>query len=326
MPNKFNADRRHHIPKLQFKVTNWAEYEAGLRRRGSLTLWVTEAAIDAWLAAPRATPGGQATYSDSAIQTCLMLRTAFTLPLRQAEGLMASVVELLGCELAVPDHTTVSRRAMKLPSIARAALPDGPLHVVIDSTGLKVFGAGEWLADRHGRRAPRQYRKLHLAVDADSGQIVAVTLTGQDVDDASQVGPLLEQIPAEIDQITADGAYDGEPTYDVIAACDRDIAVVIPPRAGSTLKDELGSDASHRDVHVHTVAALGRLGWQEATGYGKRALIETTMGRYKAIIGPRLRARDDAGRRAEAAVGAVVLNRMLAAGRPNSVRATVNVT
>jgi hypothetical protein len=121
-----------------------------------------EAAIDAWLAAPRATPVGQATYSDSAIQTCLMLRTAFKLALRQAEGLMTSVIELLGCDLAVPDHTTASRRAMKLPSIARAALPDGPLHVVIDSTGLKVFGAGEWLADRHGRCALRQYRKLHL--------------------------------------------------------------------------------------------------------------------------------------------------------------------
>ncbi|MBW8833157.1 MAG: IS5 family transposase, partial [Burkholderiales bacterium] len=168
-----------------------------MRRRGSLTLWVTEAAIDAWNAVPRATPGGQATYSGSAIQTCLMLRTAFKLALRQAEGLMMSVVELLGCELAVPDHTTVSRRAMKLPSIARAALPEGPLHVVIDSTGLKVYCAGDWLADNHGPRAPRQYRKLHLAVDADSGQIVAVTLTGQDVDDPSQVAPLLEQIAGE---------------------------------------------------------------------------------------------------------------------------------
>src|ERR1700682_1437204 len=139
MPHKHNAERRHHIPKMQFKVTNWAEYEAGLRRRGSLTLW--------------------------------------------------------GCELAVPDHTTVSRRAIKLPSIARAALPEGPLHVVIDSTGLKVYGAGEWLAEQRSRRAPRQYRKLHLAVDANSGEIVAVTLTGQDVDDPSQVAPLLEQIP-----------------------------------------------------------------------------------------------------------------------------------
>jgi transposase len=320
MPNKFNAERRHHIPKMQFKVTNWAEYEAGLRRRGSLTLWVTEAAIDAWNAVPRATPGGQATYSDSAIQTCLMLRTAFKLALRQAEGLMMSVVELLGCELAVPDHTTVSRRAMKLPSIARAALPEGPLHVVIDSTGLKVYGAGDWLADKHGRRAPRQYRKLHLAVDADSGQIVAVTLTGQDVDDPSQVAPLLEQIAGEIEQITADGAYDGEPTYEAIAARSADIAVVIPPRASSTPPLELGTNASRRDVHVHTVAALGRLGWQEVTGYGRRALVETTMGRYKALIGTRLRARNDAGRRTEAAVGAVVLNRMLAAGRPASVR------
>ena len=320
MPNKFNAERRHHIPKMQFKVTNWAEYEAGLRRRGSLTLWVTEAAIDAWNAVPRATPGGQATYSDSAIQTCLMLRTAFKLALRQAEGLMTSVVELLGCELAVPDHTTVSRRAIKLPSIARAALPEGPLHVVIDSSGLKVYGAGDWLADKHGRRAPRQYRKLHLAVDADSGQIVAVTLTSQDVDDPSQVAPLLEQIPGEIEQITADGAYDGEPTYEAIAARNPDIAVVIPPRSSSTQPLELGTNASRRDVHVHTVAALGRLGWQEVTGYGRRALVETTMGRYKALIGTRLRARNDAGRRTEAAVGAVVLNRMLAAGRPNSVR------
>lgn len=107
-----------------------------------------------------------------------MLRTAFKLPLRQAEGLLTSVVEFLGCELAVPDHTTVSRRAIKLPWIARAALTEGPLHVGIDSTGLKVYGAGEWLADKHARRAP-QYRKLHLAVDADSGQIVAVTLTAR---------------------------------------------------------------------------------------------------------------------------------------------------
>jgi len=320
MPNKHNADRRHHIPKMKFQVTNWAEYEAGLRRRGSLTLWVTDETIDGWSAEQRTTPGGQATYSDSAIQICLMLRTAFKLALRQGEGLMTSIFELLGCDLAVPDHTTVSRRAIKLPSIARAALPDGPLHVVIDSTGLKVYGAGQWLADKHGRRAPRQYRKLHLAVAVDSGQIVAVTLTGQDVDDPSQVAPLLEQIPGEIERITADGAYDGEPTYATIATRGPDIEVVIPPRASSTAPPDLAMDASRRDVHVHTVEALGRLGWQEVTGYGRRALVETTMGRYKALIGNRLRARNEAGPRTEAEVGAVVLNRMLAAGRPNSVR------
>ena len=165
------------------------------------------------------------------------------------------------------------------------------------------------------------WRKLHLAVDAETGQIVAVTLTDQEVDYASQVDPLLDQIPGKIEQVTADGAYDGEPTYATIAARGADIAVVIPPRVSSTPPLELGANASRRDVHVRTVAALGRLGWQEVTGYRRRALVETTMGRYKGLIGTRLRARNDAGRRTEAAVGAVVLNRMLAAERPNSVRA-----
>lgn len=132
--------------------------------------------------------------------------------------------------------------------------------MVIDSTGLKVYGAGEWLADKHEQRARRGCRKLHLAVDASSGQIVGVKLTYQDVDDASQVEPVLAQIPGEFEQFTADEAYDGEPTYAAIAMRDPDIAVVIPPRASSTPPNDLGTHASRRDVHVHTVAALGRLG------------------------------------------------------------------
>ena len=292
MPNKFNAERRHHIPKMKSTVTNWAVYEAGLRRRGSLTMWITEEAIDGWEAARRSTPGGQATYSDGAIETCLMLRTVFKLPLRQAEGLMLSVVELLGCEMAVPDHTTVSRRAMTLPSIAEVHVPDGPLHVLIDSTGLKVYGAGEWLVDKHGQKSRRGWRKLHLAVDADSGQIVASMLTAQDVDDPSQVGPLLEQITQEFEQVTADGAYDGEPTYETIARRDPDIAVVIPARATALPSAEFETNASPRDTHLLMIASMGRLGWQEVSGYGKRALVETTMGRYKSIVGTRLRARD----------------------------------
>ena len=296
---------------MPFKVINWLEYHEGAALTQESQHVDKAGAIDAWNAAQRSTPDGQATNSDSAMQTYLMLRAAFKLPLRQAERLLSSFIELPGCELSVPDHTTVSRRAIKLPSIARAALPEGPLHVVIDSTGLKIHEAGERLADNHGRR---------LAMDAGSGQIVGVTLTDQDVDDASQVEPLLEQIPGAIEQFTADGAHYGEPTYAAIATSDRDIAVVIPPRASSTPPIDQGTDASHRDVDVHMVAALGRLGWQEVTGYGRRALVETMMARYKTFIGPRLRARHDAGRRMEAAVGADVLNRTHEAGRPNFVR------
>jgi IS5 family transposase len=136
------------------------------------------------------------------------------MPLRQAQGLMVSVFELSGVSLAVPDYSTVCRRATKLPSISLGGLPKGPLHVLIDSTGLKVYGAGQWLVEKHGQRSRRCWRKLHLAVDANTNPIVACVLTEQNVDDPSQVGPLLDQIPPdiEIDQVTADGAYDGEPT------------------------------------------------------------------------------------------------------------------
>src|SRR5665647_1521238 len=174
MPNKHNTKCRHHIPKMKYTVRNWAEYDAALRCRGSLTLWVTAEAMDHWAAQPRSTPGGQCFYSDLAIETSLMLRLVFGQPLRQTEGLMASIFALLGVDLKVPDHSTVSRRAMSLESISkRCALPAGPAHILIDSTGLKVFGAGEWLQEKHGAKAFCSWRKLHLAVDAHTGLIVA---------------------------------------------------------------------------------------------------------------------------------------------------------
>ena len=175
MPHKHNAGKRHHISKAKFTVTNWPEYEAGLKRRGSLTLWLTPEAIALLKAAARTTPGGQARYSDLAIQTCLMLRTAFRIPLRQAEGLMASVFTLMNVSLTVPDHTTVSRRAATMPPLPHIPA-EGVVHVLIDSTGLKVNGAGQWLEEKHGTRARRDWRKLHLAVDADNFSIVAHTV------------------------------------------------------------------------------------------------------------------------------------------------------
>jgi hypothetical protein len=316
MPHKHNSDRRHHIPKMAFKVRNWPEYEAGLRRRGSLTLWTEDAALDHWQTLG---PGGQARYKDAAIQTTLMVRTAFSLTLRQAEGLMASVITLMDLTISAPDHTTISRRALTLPVIQAALVPHGPLHLLIDSTGLQVYGAGQWLEAKHGVKSRRKWRKLHLAVDADNGMIVAQTLTDQDTDDPSQVAPLLDQIDGLVDRVTADGAYDGAPTYETIAAHGDDIEVVIPPRSTAVIKGEQGPLAQ-RDRHLEMIAERGRLAWQKSTDYGKRSLVETTIGRYKALIGPRLRARSFAAQQTEAAVGAVVLNQMLAAGRPDSVR------
>ena len=203
MPHKHNADRRHHIPKMSFKVRNWPAYEAGLRRRGSLTLWIEDTALECWQTIG---PSGQARYSNAAIQTSLMLRAAFKLALRQTEGLMMSVLSLMGLTISAPDHPTVSRRAVTLRVIQAPSVPRGPLHVLIDSTGLQVYGAGQWLEAKHGAKSRRTWRKLHLAVDAVNGMIVAQTLTDQDADDPSQVGPLLDQIDDPIIQVMADGA------------------------------------------------------------------------------------------------------------------------
>jgi hypothetical protein len=270
MPHKHNADRRHHIPKMALKVQNWPAYEAGLRRRGSLTLWIEDAALECWQSYG---PSGQARYTDAAIQTSLMLRTAFKLALRQTEGLMASILTLMDLTISVPDHTTVSRRAVTLPVIQPASVPHGPLHVLIDSTGLQVYGAGQWLEAKHGAKSRRTWRKLHLAVDAVSGMIVAQTLTDQDVDDPSQVGPLLDQIDDPIVRVMADGAYDGAPTYQTIAAHGDGIEVVIPPRSIAVPSGEPGSP-TQRDRHLAMITERGRLAWQLATGYGQRALVE----------------------------------------------------
>jgi hypothetical protein len=158
-------------------VRNWPQYDVGLTQRGDLTLWLDEAAIAGWSAPPRATPGSQARYSDLAIDLVLMLRLVFHLALRQVEGFVSSIFRLLGLDLSIPDHTTLSRRGRGLAHQRPYPVPHGPLHLVIDNSGLKLFGRGEWNSERPGR-ACRSWRKLHLAVDANSGEIVANVPTG----------------------------------------------------------------------------------------------------------------------------------------------------
>src|SRR4051794_35480842 len=212
MPFKANRDRRHHIPKQQHRVTNWAAYDAGLRARGSLTVWFTPEAVAAWRAEPRTSRGGQPSYSDLAIATTLTLRGVFRLALRQTEGLIGSVLQLLGLDLPVPDHSTRSRRAETL-AVPRPKAGRVPLHLLVDSTGLKLCGPGEWLEEKHGTKRRRAWRVLHLATDADTGRIVASVLTNKDADDGSQVGPLLDRIEGAVASVTGDGAYDRNDVY-----------------------------------------------------------------------------------------------------------------
>src|SRR5207253_4393530 len=274
VPFKANADRCHHIPKQQDRVTNWSEYDAALRQRGSLTVWFTEEAIAAWRAEPRTTRGGQPCYSDLAITTALTLRAVFRLALRQTEGLIGSIIRLLGLDLAVPDHSTLSRRAesLELPK-PRSGLGCGPVHLLVDSTGLRLCGPGEWLMEKHGTQRRRAWRVLHLATDADTGRIVASVLTGKDADDGSQVGPLLDQVDGPVASFTGDGAYDRDDVYAEVAARHPAAAVVVPPRANAVPSETAGTAPTQRDRHLRCIAERGRMGWQRASGYSWGALV-----------------------------------------------------
>src|SRR3954467_3593418 len=323
MPFKANAARRHHIPKQRRRVTNWAEYDAALRQRGSLTVWFTEAAVAAWEAEPRTTPGGQPHYSDLAITTALTLKAVFRLALRQTEGLIGSIIGLLGLDLSVPDHTTLSRRAetLEVPR-PRSGRNAEPVHLLVDSTGLKLCGPGEGLVEKHGTKARRSWRKLHIGREADTGQIVAATLTTQDLDDASQVGPLLDPVDGPIASFTGDGADDQDGVYASVAERHPEAAIIVPPRSTAVPSQTAETAPTQRDQHLQLIAERGRMGWQKASGYTKRARAETAISRYKRVIGDELRSHTDE-RRATEMDGAVhVLNRMLELGRPTYVRVT----
>ena len=197
----------------------------------------------------------------------------------------------------------------------------GPVHLLVDSTGVKLSGPGEWLVEKHGTQRRQAWRKLHLAVDAKTGTIVASTLTSKEVDDAAELGPLLDQVEEPLAAVIADGAYDQDRVYDAVAEHSAEAAVVVPPRATAVLSASAETDPTQRDRHIQTIAEQGRMGWQRTSGYNARAGAEGAMSRYKRIIGDTLRSHTRLTQEVETRIAVTVLNRMLDFGRPESVRA-----
>src|SRR3954470_21401211 len=266
LPFKLNQAGRHHIPRQKRKVTNWPADDASLRQRGSVTVGVADGGIRAWRAEPRTTRGGQPWYSELAILTALTVRAVFRLAFRQTEGLIGSLMGLLGLDLPVPDHPTLSRRAatLEVPRPRSGSRSDyghdtEPVHLLVDSTGLKLCGPGEWLIEKHGTKTRRSWRKLHLGVDADTGQIVATALTTPDVDDGSQAGPLLDQVAGPVTSVTGDGAYDQGSVYASVAERHPEAAIIVPPRATAVPSERAESDPTQRDRHLQHIADHGRM-------------------------------------------------------------------
>jgi hypothetical protein len=249
----------------------------------------------------------------------LTLRAVFRLALRQTEGLIGSILQLLGLDLAVPDHSTLSRRAETL-EVPRLQSRTGPIHLLVDSTGLRLCGPGEWLIEKHGTQRRRAWRKLHIGVDAQTGEILASELTTSDVDDGSQVEPLLDQFAGPLASFTGDGAYDQAGIYSTVAKRHPEADVIVPPRSTAVPSDLAESAPTQRDRHLQSIAERGRIGWQKRSGYTRRALAESAISRLKRVMGDALRSRTDQRRMTETAIAIHALNRMLELGRPKSVR------
>ena len=310
--------------KQKYRVGNWRAYESGLRARGDVTVWFAEDALSAWTPPPTGCRGGQQRYSNLAILTALSLRMLFQLPLRQTEGFVASLLRLMGLDLNAPDHTTLSRRNRDVLVPALSRDDGGPIHLIVDSTGLKIYGAGEWCSSKHRTANERGgWRKLHLGVD-DDGDVVAAALTENTVDDADMLPDLLGQIGAPLRRVTGDGAYDTGSVYRAVGeAGGPGVEVVVPPRRSATASPHATGPWKQRSQHIERIATIGRQAWQKETCYREQARVEGTFLRYKRILGGSLRAKGFEAQQREARVGCTVLNKMLALGTAQSPAVTV---
>lgn len=300
--------------KAQYRVTNWREYDRALVERGNLTVRFDEEFVkEHWRPKATGKRGAPFVYSDQAIQVLLMMKAVFHLPYRALEGFARSLMRLMELPLPIPDHTQMSRRAQTLGVVIPRQARPGPIHVVVDSTGLKVFGEGEWKVRQHGAGKRRTWRKVHFAVDADLKEVIGVEVTTVAWSDGEVFAGLLDQSEGRIGQVDADGAYDTREVY--AAGMARGAAVVVPPRANAVPWEE----GHPRTQALADIAKRGLSGWKHATGYHRRSLAENAFYRFKQLFGDRLASRIFERQVTEVHARVAAMNTMTALGMPVSV-------
>lgn len=306
-------------PKTLYRVKNWPEYDKALVQRGSITFWISADLEKTWLHTGEKQRGSQFDYSNQAILVMLTVKEVFHLTNRGVEGFVRSIFRMMRINLPVPDHTTLSKRGKDL----KVNLPkktNQKLNIVMDSTGLKIYGEGEWKVRQHGVSKRRTWRKLHIGANPEDGEIQAVILTENSVSDDAAVAVLLKQIEQEIDEFAADGAYDKRKVYDGLNAHSPNVKILIPPRKNARIWKHGNTQAERlkRDENLRSIRKHGRKAWKENSGYHVRSLSETAMFRLKTIFGDELSARLLETQTTQAVVRCAALNKMTHLGMPQS--------
>ena len=305
--------------KTVYRVRNWAAYNKALVRRYDITLWMEEATCQAWQYDGPRQQGGQFVFSDVAIECMGTLREVYHLPLRGAEGLLRSLFKLMDVKLPVPSYSTLSRRGQSV-AIHLPKKTQGPLDLVVDSSGLKVYGEGEWKVRQHGASKRRTWRKVHLAIDPDSQEIQAAMMSTAGMDDGEMVEPLLRQVEQAVKSVAGDGAYDKRKVYEVLAELAPQAQVNIPPREDAKIWQH-GNSAQPplpRDENLRRIRDVGRKQWKEETGYHRRSLAETAMFRIKTLFGDHLSNRRFDTQASQVGFRCRALNVMTHLGMPES--------
>lgn len=306
--------------KSLYCIRNWKEYNEALAARGNVTLWISDDARQGWLYQGSQQQGHPIVFSDGAIETALIVRSVFHLPLRQAERFLQSIFRLMQVDLPVPDYTTVSKRASGILVDLGSHASDEPLHIAIDSSGMKIYGEGEWKVKIHGKSKRRTWRKCHIGVDPKTGEIKAEELTKAYADDAEQVAGLLAQIDEEIDAGAMDGAYDEHAIHALFA--ERGAKALVPPSKDARIRKHGNSTGPPlpRDEILRAMRNTTRARWKRESGYHMRSLVENSFFRIKTIFGSNLRSRRFENQQTESRMRCRALNIMTHLGMPDSVK------
>lgn len=306
------------MSKDKYKVTNWSSYNNGLKQRGSINLWVSSNLSQSWVWEGKSKRGGQYSYSDVAIELCLTIRKVYNLALRQTEGFMSSFFEQSGCSLSVPSYTTMCRRSQGLAVNLKSKRNGEITDIVVDSTGLKVYGEGEWKVRKHGVGKHRTWMKMHVIMDAQSQQIKAVRLTTNSVDDSAGAIPMVESIKYKVGSLRGDGGYDKHAFRRLLES--KNVRQIIPPQHNAVINNSGLQHLRERNKAIKNIATIGREKWKKENSYHQRSKIETAMFRYKTIIGDQLAARKESHQQTEVAIGCKILNIMLQVTKPISIK------
>lgn len=313
------SNRPKATKRSYYKVTNWSAYNQALKQRGSLEIWIADEVEKQWYYSGSSQRGAQYRYSDSCIQMACIIKEVYHLGYRQTQGFLESLIVQLGWKVQVPDYSVIHRRHKDL-HIEVKGVNRGRKYIVIDSTGAKLYGEGEWKVRQHGWSKHRTWRKIHLAVDESTGVIESCAMTTNSVDDAAMVGTLLDKVEGRINKVAADGAYDKRKVYRELEK--RKIKPVIPPRKGARITKHGNCTGKQlpRDKAIRQISKWGRKQWKKKAGYHRRSIAESAIFRLKTIFGPKLSSRAMQHQQVEVSIRCYALNRMAALGMPQTIK------